>query len=151
MGWFGWYAGGSKLIGIRRDAFVEIPASGSGEVRELRRIGLDSIAATISSDGKQVLALTNRGIVATRIDGTPEEIRPRVVAENSGEDRVDRPAFSPDGRWVVYSISGPGDGLYVQPFPGPGRRRQIASGAARRPVWRLGMVRRSLYSSAGVH
>jgi hypothetical protein len=46
--------------------------------------------------------------------------------------------FSPDGRWIVFSTGTPRNedrGIYVQPFPGPGLRKQI-SGAPGVPAWR---------------
>jgi len=37
--------------------------------------------------------------------------------------------FSPDGRWISYEARGGGmAGAYVQPFPGPGLRKQIRAG-----------------------
>jgi hypothetical protein len=47
------------------------------------------------------------------------------------------PRFSPDGRWIAYyAQSGQNEnlGIYVQPFPGPGLRQQIAN-EGRYPVW----------------
>lgn len=45
--------------------------------------------------------------------------------------------FSPDGRYVLYRVSRsePSTGIYVQPFPGPGRRQQISAEGID-PVWR---------------
>jgi hypothetical protein len=48
------------------------------------------------------------------------------------------PGFSPDGRWIVYSVYARAaqiPGIYVQPFPGPGLRTQIA-GISGSPIWR---------------
>ena len=42
-------------------------------------------------------------------------------------------SFSPDGRSIVYAVRN--GGVYVQPFPGPGRRQQI-SASGFDPVWR---------------
>jgi Tol biopolymer transport system component len=42
---------------------------------------------------------------------------------------------SPDGKWIVYV--GPGRGILVEPFPGPGRRIQVSTGAAAQPRWSL--------------
>jgi serine/threonine-protein kinase len=47
------------------------------------------------------------------------------------------PATSPDGRWLAFvswDVGGRPD-IYVQPFPGPGPRRQIVEGGEH-PVWR---------------
>jgi hypothetical protein len=46
--------------------------------------------------------------------------------------------FSPDGRWIAYwarAVGGERLGIFVQPFPGPGLRRQISSTGIY-PVWR---------------
>jgi len=46
------------------------------------------------------------------------------------------PAFSPDGNWIAYSSDESGRfEIYVQPFPGPGRRWTISSNGGRHPVW----------------
>ena len=44
--------------------------------------------------------------------------------------------FSPDGHWLAYvsNESGRFD-VYVQPFPGPGGKRQISTEGGNEPVW----------------
>jgi hypothetical protein len=37
--------------------------------------------------------------------------------------------FSPDGKWIAYQ------GVFVQPFPGPGGRIEISRGSGAQPVW----------------
>lgn len=46
------------------------------------------------------------------------------------------PAVSPDGRWIAY-VSGDTGGpeIYVEPFPGLGRRFKVTTGGAVDPVW----------------
>jgi hypothetical protein len=53
----------------------------------------------------------------------------------SGARVIFHAKFSPDGHWIVYAQ----DGLYVQPFPGPGLRRQIGPDGAN-PVGRNGFM-----------
>jgi hypothetical protein len=65
-----------------------------------------------------------------------EETSPRALVQTG--EAVFSPRFSPDGLWIVYEAGDSDDwnsGLYIQPFPGPGQRRQIAP-AGRLPVWR---------------
>jgi hypothetical protein len=134
MRWFGWFAGGAKLMGIRNGALVEMSASGTGEVHELRKVGLEALGPPrISSDGRQVIANTEHGIVWVPLEGTPDELNPKVVERAA---RTFGSGFSPDGRWLVCYTVGSEGGLYVQPFPGPGARRQIAPGGATNPLWR---------------
>jgi len=46
--------------------------------------------------------------------------------------------FSPDGKWLAYQMQSVGIGkadIFVQPFPGPGRRIQISSAGGAQPRW----------------
>jgi len=44
--------------------------------------------------------------------------------------------FSPDGRWIAYRSDESGTNeIYVQPFPGPGKKWQISTGGGRYPIW----------------
>ena len=46
------------------------------------------------------------------------------------------PRFSPDGRWLAYaSDESGGPEIYVQPFPGPGKKWQISTEGGVEPVW----------------
>jgi len=53
-----------------------------------------------------------------------------------GSPIASEPEFSPDGRWVAYFTLGAGPPeVFVQPFPGPGGKRQISTGGGMHPVW----------------
>jgi serine/threonine-protein kinase len=44
--------------------------------------------------------------------------------------------FSPDGRWMAYVSDESGrNEVYVQPYPGPGGKRQISTDGGGEPVW----------------
>ena len=61
--------------------------------------------------------------------GTPTAILKAPYSESSA-------MFSPDGRWFAYlSNEGGRNDVFVQPFPGPGGKYQISSGAADDPSW----------------
>ena len=46
------------------------------------------------------------------------------------------PRFSPDGKWLAYVSNESGrDEVYVQPFPGPGRKWLISTDGGIDPVW----------------
>jgi predicted Ser/Thr protein kinase len=134
--WFNWFEAGSRLIGGGNGAFVEMSASGSGEVRELRKFASAGLLVPprISYDGKQVIAQTDRGVALVPLGGASEGTEPNVVIPSS--DQVYSRSFSPNDRWLVYNT---GDkGMYVRPFPDPGPRRQVATTGARLsfPLWR---------------
>ncbi len=61
--------------------------------------------------------------------GTPTALLNAPYVESSA-------IFSPDGRWFAYlSNEGGRTEVFVQPFPGPGGKYQISSGAADDPAW----------------
>ena len=46
------------------------------------------------------------------------------------------PRFSPDGHWLAYVSNESGrNEVYVQPYPGPGGKRQISTDGGTEPVW----------------
>ena len=48
-----------------------------------------------------------------------------------------RPAFSPDGRWIAYQSNESGrPEIYVQNFPGPGGKWQASTAGGIEPAWR---------------
>ena len=47
-----------------------------------------------------------------------------------------QPRFSLNGRWLAYVSDETGrDEVYVQPFPGPGRRVRISTDGGEAPIW----------------
>ena len=45
-------------------------------------------------------------------------------------------AFSPDGRWIAYTSEESGrPEVYVQPFPGPGRKSRVSVDGGGAPAW----------------
>jgi serine/threonine-protein kinase len=46
------------------------------------------------------------------------------------------PEFSPDGRWIAYVSDETGrPEVYIQPYPGPGQRRQLSDKGGIQPAW----------------
>lgn len=144
--WAGWSAGGAKLIGVRGNALVETSATGSSEVRELRRLPGETMRnLQVSVDGMRAFARAGGRIVTFPLEGTTAEVQPKEV-----EGNVQTTFLSPDGHWLLYVVLSESvrtGGLYVQPFPGPGLRRQIAP-RGNSPVWR-GDGKEILYYDAG--
>lgn len=62
----------------------------------------------------------------------PNESRP--VVNTDADERF--PEFSPDGKWLAYCSNETGRyELYVQPYPGPGKRVTVTSDGAVEPAW----------------
>ena len=143
-----WSPDGSRLIATsgvpgNDSRFVERSITGEGPVRELAKpSGMWSLQ-DISPDGKALLL--NRGpldttVFALSLDGVQKE--PKSLLQTG--ETISHARFSPDGHWIVYTASAAGSerggiytggGIYVQPYPGPGLRKQVTS-RGNYPVWR---------------
>jgi Tol biopolymer transport system component len=86
----------------------------------------------VSPDGRS-LVFTEHGLVGAgalvRLSLSSGSVVPLVDQAVAGQ-------VSPDGKWIAYQsgVSGPWE-VYVQPFPGPGPRRQISTTGGSSPLW----------------
>jgi serine/threonine protein kinase len=142
-----WSQDGAEFLTTSYDGkamrVVKGPATGKAAMREVAiPTGMGRLE-DVSLDGQTLLF--SRGPLDTevfsfRLDGVQKDFTPLV---RTGET-ISHPRFSPDGRWIVYTasatgnerggISGGGE-TYVQPFPGPGLRKQVTS-RGNYPIWR---------------
>jgi serine/threonine-protein kinase len=89
-----------------------------------------------SSDGRvlafqEVNPTTNSDIWVLPLEGERQP-RPFLRTPFNEADAT----FSPDGLWLAYASDESGQyKVYVQPFPGPGGKRQISTEGGREPVW----------------
>jgi eukaryotic-like serine/threonine-protein kinase len=130
-----WSPDGSRLLGRQGSRIVERSVSGSGDVRTLAEAPGINFLEDISPDGDVALySSSTRSLFSVRL-GTRES-KPDLVVQTG--EQIQNTRFSPDGRWIVYDArtkDGGRLGIFVQPFPGPGLRRQISS-TGFFPVWR---------------
>ena len=141
-----WSPEGSKLIVTipgNESRVMERSVTGQGPVRELAKPSGLWFVRDISPDGKALLL--NRGPLDTTVfslslDGVQKE--PTSLLQTG--ETISHTHFSPDGHWIVYTASAAGSerggiytggGTYVQPYPGPGLRKQVTS-RGNYPVWR---------------
>jgi hypothetical protein len=131
--WFAWSADGSEIFGIDGQEVTKRSLTRADAVVVGRLPPDDFGVRDLSPDGTQLLYASGihgeGGLLALPLGGSAQNLKPALLAP--GEPTVIMHArFSPDGHWIVYSQ----DGLYVQPFPGPGLRRQIGPNGI--PFWR---------------
>jgi eukaryotic-like serine/threonine-protein kinase len=114
-----------------------MPADRSGPAERLDPAGSRQSPVSFSPDGK-FLAFdqkdpdTRDDVWVLPVTGAPEA-RP-VAASRFGEGSA---KFSPDGQWIAYSSNESGrEEVYVQSFPGGGRKLQVSSAGGTDPVWR---------------
>ncbi|MDA2927447.1 hypothetical protein MYX78_09480 [Acidobacteria bacterium AH-259-G07] len=134
-----WTPDGQRVAFRSAPSIYWKPADGSGEEEELHSGGEVSGVWPVSwSPDGRILAIEllnpgtgyDMGMVETA-DG--EHTFTSFLA-TSFEERS--PMFSPDGRWVAYISDESGqDEIYVQPYPGPGRKWLISKEGGREPVW----------------
>jgi hypothetical protein len=60
--------------------------------------------------------------------------KPKSISQSRFE--ISYPEFSSDGRWLAFVSSESGRSeVYVQPYPGPGPRRQVSTDGGYAPAW----------------
>jgi serine/threonine protein kinase len=141
-----WSPDGSKFLdaippGGKVMRVVERPVAGEGALRELANPpGLGRLE-DVSPDGRTLLfsrGALDTAVFSFRLDGVQKD--PKSLVQTG--ETISHARFSPDGRWIVYTASAggggglySGGGTYVQPYPGPGLRKQVTS-RGNYPVWR---------------
>jgi serine/threonine-protein kinase len=112
------------------------PVDGNGPAERLTESPYIHAAGSWSPDGR-VLVFTEAhpdtgvDIWTLRLDGDrkPEPLLRGPFNEQS-------PRISPDGGWLAYTSDESGQReVYVQPFPGPGGKRQLSTEGGATPVW----------------
>jgi serine/threonine-protein kinase len=123
----------SSRAGGRFNIFTK-PADGSDAVEQLTDVDY-AIPCSWSPDGKILVFRERRA-------GTSFDIGYLKLAERQANYVVDspyderHPMLSPDGRWLTYTSDETGRReVYVQPFPGPGGKRQISNQGGTEPMW----------------
>ena len=133
-----WTADGKRITFQKDGSLYTMPADDSSEpalllVRPIPAAQLFPLAW--SRDGQRLLysrptPKTNRDVMVFSPDGR--------TAPLLATPRDERAAmFSPDSRWIVYAVQEPGreEEVYVQEYPGPGKRIIVSRGGGVEPVW----------------
>ena len=86
-------------------------------------------AVTLTGSRGPAGAVGNRDIGVMSADGDLSPLIATAFSERS-------PRVSPDGRWLAYLSDESGrDEVYLQAYPGGGRRTAISTNGGREPVW----------------
>jgi Tol biopolymer transport system component len=109
------------------------PADGSQPAEVLLKRPYDQFPSSVAPDGTLLFAelhpTTGLDIWALAPDGkvTPVRVTPFNEAD---------PIFSPDGRWIAYDSNESGRSeIYVQNYPGGGKRLPVSTGGGTMPRW----------------
>jgi Tol biopolymer transport system component len=113
-------------------------SSGAGSETLLLKSPHNKVPMDVSPDGRFLVyreaePTTGRDLMALPLSGDPT---PFPVVRTKAEEREGQ--FSPDSRWLAYQSdeSGGRFEIYVQPFPGPGGKRQVSVAGGAQPLWR---------------
>jgi len=110
-------------------------ADGSGGLEKLNTSENTQLPISWSPDGKllaflEVNPTTGYDIWVLRLGDRKAEPFLRTPFNESV------PRFSPDGRWISYVSDESGRyEIYIQPYPGPGGKRQVSTEGGTEPMW----------------
>jgi Tol biopolymer transport system component len=94
-------------------------------------------ASDTSPDGRYVVYQRMNAKTGWDLWALPREphATPIPIVQTDADERSAR--LSPDGRWIAFVSNNSGvSEIYVQPFPGPGRRWQVSTRGGDEPQWR---------------
>jgi len=111
------------------------PVDGSAPPQRLTTTPNLEIAATWSPTGQELVFVEQRPESSNDILVMSfSDHRPRPLVQTRFSEAY--PDLSPDGAWLAYASNESGRSeVYVQPYPGPGSRRQVSIGGGTGPAW----------------
>jgi len=141
--WSIWSPDGARVLlnsfARGRLTLLEAPSSGTSERTQLLEGDEGKWPVSWSPDGRYVLYVTNNERTSNDIwvllrdgSGSPFPYLHTAASENWA-------AFSPDGKWVVFSATDASSGqpeVFVAPFPAPTRRFRISADGGAQARWR---------------
>ena len=133
-----WSPNGEWIVfsGARRDDDLgRVRADGGGAPEPLLTRNRSQIPSSISPDGRVLVFAEDTPDTGSDLWTLSLDTREtHLVLETRFNESA--ATFSPDGRLLAYVSDETGHNeVYVQPFPGPGARRQVSVGGGTSPVW----------------
>jgi serine/threonine-protein kinase len=92
--------------------------------------------SSVSRDGRLLAYVESSPVTGNDIwvVGLSPKTAPIAVVATAASEGY--PMLSPDGAWLTYAVEeGDSNGVYVRPFPGPGRVERIAGAGSTAPIW----------------
>jgi eukaryotic-like serine/threonine-protein kinase len=109
----------------------EIASDGSGPAQVLLKGANLLFANDWSPDGHLVFMDFTKGFPYLGVYSAGNRHVTQVAGSGDAQ-------FSRDGKWITYTLGSVGGGtidIFIQPFPGPGRRIQISNAGGAQPRW----------------
>jgi serine/threonine-protein kinase len=131
-----WTPDGQHVLFRTATGIHRIRTDGSGRDETIPGTSEQDLPTSISPDGETLAFVrvsqdTSADVYALSLRGEPS---PRPIVNTAAYEGG--PQFSPDGHWLTYTSdeSGPMQ-VYVRPFPGPVRNKQISTAGGTQPRW----------------
>jgi serine/threonine-protein kinase len=132
--WPVWTSDGKRIVFQSSGTIFWQLADGNGGLERLTDPPNFDVPMSASPDGHVSFIRTNAGNGAALMTVQTSDRKTQLLASNGRF--LDAPQFSPDGHWLAYaSDESGGREIYVQPYPGPGGKRQISTGGGTEPQW----------------
>jgi serine/threonine-protein kinase len=137
-----WTPDGHSVVASSLNRGLDLLPLDAGEGAKVRTLlsvsekGRRSAAGvTVAPDGKSLVYGTAFGdgfnLMSRHLDG---DTTAKTILATSAVELA--PRISHDGNWLAYSSDETGrQEVYVQPYPGPGRRVQVSTDGGVQPVW----------------
>jgi Tol biopolymer transport system component len=124
---------------MRSAAIYSLTLDGSNSMQRTIDSKLNIFPLSWSLDGKwlaydqrvtDIRQIFIHSVLDSKLDsGKPRQLSPPTFVQTHAE-------FSPDVHWIAYRSEDSGRSeVYVQPFPGPGPRRQVSVKGGTSPAW----------------
>ena len=137
-----WTRDGRAIAYRKGTSLWRIPSDFSGAAQQLAGTDVPGNIGPLawSPDGEVLLYGATDGLHAYRSKAASSGAAPGstlVMKVPEGATVINRASFSPDGRWVVYTVlESAGTFAYVSPFPfGEGGHRKIVNESVGSPIW----------------
>jgi len=128
------------FFGTLRSGILWTRADGASEPKPLTGSKTSQAPWSITSDGRLLSYSESMGraqiwtVPLQEINGEMKAGKPEQFLNSPSTDLF--PSFSPDGKWLAYGSNATGTyQIFVQTFPGTGRRWQISNDGGMCPVW----------------
>jgi serine/threonine protein kinase/Tol biopolymer transport system component len=136
MGYPVWTPDGQHVLFRTLSGIHRIRTDGSGRDETIPGTSTQDLPASVSPDGETLAFVrlsqdTSADVYALSLHGEP---RPYPIVKTAAYEGG--PQFSPDGHWMTYTSDESGQmQVYVRPFPGPDRNRQVSTSGGTHPQW----------------
>ena len=150
-----WAANGRQLFYESGNGLMSVPADATRQPEPAAKPGAANHfhPHAVTRNGGELIVVHVRDDVASpdndivRLTPGPNA-EPRAVVVTPKMEGFLGVSLSPDGRWLAYASQ---KEIYVQPYPGPGRRDRVSVNGGSEPNWSKDPRRRELYYRQGDH